>query len=59
MWWNGPTPYANPDNAFLDGADHGEYLIFRLPVTAVPEPSCIALALLAAAGSNLAARKKR
>ncbi|HTQ39471.1 MAG TPA: PEP-CTERM sorting domain-containing protein [Pirellulales bacterium] len=43
MWWNGPTPYTNPDNAFTDGQDHGEYLIFRLPVTAVPEPSTIVL----------------
>ena len=52
MWYNeDPGSIANPFSAGPEGPDgHNEFLIFRLPVSHVPEPSSIALLLVGAAG---------
>lgn len=58
MWYNeDPGSIANPFSAGPEGPDgHNEFLIFRLPVNSVPEPSSVALLLVGAAAGLLRRR---
>ncbi len=60
LWFNdGTYPASATDNLFTDGLDHGEYLIFRLPVTATPEPSSCVLFISGSIFAALAMLKRR
>ena len=51
--WRNSEEVSNP---LLGGNDHGELLIFRIPVSAIPAPGPIALAGL---GGLMLARRRR
>ncbi len=59
MWYNeDPGSIPNPFSAGPEGPDgHNEFLIFRIPVAAIPTPGASAVMLLA--GVSLCSRRRR